>query len=72
MECPKCGKFVRCLDSRKKLSYVEDLREGAKAPVRERKYVCAKDNLTIITREFIFSQYPSNVKDKRIQKKKKK
>ena len=70
MQCPTCGKTIRCLDSRPKLSYSPDLREKDKVPVRERKYVCLSCELTFITREYVFLKYASHdIKDKRIKKK---
>ena len=72
MKCLECNKQVRCVDSRKKLSYVSTIRKGHKEPIRERKYICGKCNLVFITREFLFSECEGrNIKDKRVQKKKK-
>ena len=70
MDCPNCNKHVRCIDSRKKLSYVNDIRKGEKEPIRERRYVCIKCNMIYITREFIYQEYPGRIKDKRVLKKK--
>lgn len=71
MECPECGKFVRCVDSRKKLSYMPTYKSPsdiANPPVRERKYICGNCQLVVTTREKIFDRRTcENIKDKRIK-----
>jgi len=55
MNCPKCGRRCRCLDSRPRLTYGlvgVDLMADKDA-VRERKYACKRCRQTYYTQEYL-------------------